>query len=186
MPHFFQYIPSFCLGVLLWKFGYLKTLSRGAALKIHGLMLGGAVWVLYFSPKTAPHNNYTNELTGYLIAIPLTFIVIALFDYLFHKPSRWGKFSAESSYTVYLLHMPVLAALATLIQPLGLTSAHVVFMTLFLGTTIICLGTHIFISHCPLGAFLFNGKLLPKTSQALRLQHKNATHTEPLHGTSAD
>lgn len=161
MPDFFQYFPAFLLGVVLWRHGDIKALSRGRALLLHAGIGGLCLWGFFSSEADVAALAYLQELSGYLAAIPLSFLSIAAFDRIIQGPSRLGKFAAESSYTVYLLHMPILVILAAWIKEWGIQSPHMVFWFLFIATTVLCLAVHILIARSRLASLLFNGRYTP-------------------------
>jgi glucans biosynthesis protein C len=162
MPHLFTYVPAFVLGVVLWKLGSLRDITAGVVLWAHATLAVLGMY-LFFAVEVAPSTwaRIMNELVGYAVALPLAFLSMGAFSVLFARPGAWGKYLAEASYTLYLLHMPVLAIIAYTFHRVGVPSAHVAFVILCGVTLVVCLAAHQVVRSSRVVTFLLNGKLAP-------------------------
>ena len=99
----------------------------------------------------------------------LTLALVGGFEALFRTPRRWVRWSADASYWIYLVHLPVVAWLTFWLAHLdragrlaALTgfawSAELKFLAATLGTTVLGLLTYRYlVRHTPLGTLL-NGR----------------------------
>ncbi|MDQ2076161.1 acyltransferase family protein [Marinimicrobium sp. ABcell2] len=160
MPHLITYIPDFLLGVVLWKLGALRAITTGAVLWLHGSLALLGMY-LFFAVDGAPSTwvRILFELSEYAVALPLAFLSMGAFAVLFARPGAWGKYLADASYTLYLLHMPVLACVAFYFYRVGAPSVHVAFAIFCVLTLVVGLVSHHFIQKSRAAAFLLNGKL---------------------------
>lgn len=95
-------------------------------------------------------------LTAYL-SVFLTLISLLFGQQLLSKQSSLLRFIADSSYWVYLVHLPIVLFLQTLLIPLETTWLLKLSMVI-VGTMIACLSTYVvFVRYTPLG-WLLHGK----------------------------
>jgi len=87
----------------------------------------------------------------------MIFGFIALFESLFHRPKRWVRYMSDSSYWLYLAHLPLIIMGQTYLQRLDVNPvAKATFLTAFV--TVILLGIYqLAIRYTPVGTLL-NGK----------------------------
>jgi peptidoglycan/LPS O-acetylase OafA/YrhL len=90
----------------------------------------GWIWFMFFAFSTLKAFPF---MSGLLDIVWTVFYIILANSYLFSKrkePLNWEKVLinlGESSYSFYLLHQPVLVALAGVVSILGLSSIHPAF-----------------------------------------------------------
>lgn len=95
-------------------------------------------------------------LTAYLSAL-LTLSSLLLGQRYLNRKSTWLRFVADSSYWVYLIHLPIAIFLQTCLIPWS-TSVWVKLPIVILGTIIPCMATYlVFIRYTPIG-WLLHGK----------------------------
>ena len=96
------------------------------------------------------------SLTAYL-SVLLTIASLLLGKRYFASKSPFLGFVADSSYWVYLLHLPIVIFLQTLLVPLALPW-WLKFMAVLFGTLIPCMATYVvFVRYTPVG-WLLHGK----------------------------
>ncbi len=82
---------------------------------------------------------------------------LGLFQRYFSQPKAWIRYLADSSYWVYLLHLPVVVILQILVSPIDLPGP-IKFIGVMLATGVVCVGTyHLFVRRTAIGVFL-NGE----------------------------
>jgi glucan biosynthesis protein C len=128
----------------------------------------GFALVLFPLSIYASHLEYTHdtaEIGYHVLAIGLhalcTWVLIWFFVGLalryFDRPTPWALYASQSSYWVFLLHMPVISIMAWLLVPVDV-SALVKFTVVAAVTTVVCFTTyHYWVQDSWMGAFL-NGK----------------------------
>ena len=95
-------------------------------------------------------------LTAYL-SVSLTLISLLFGQRLSSKQSSSLRFIADSSYWVYLVHLPIVLFLQTILIPLE-TPWVIKLAIVIIGTLIACLSTYVvFVRYTPLG-WLLHGK----------------------------
>ncbi len=95
-------------------------------------------------------------LTAYL-SVLLTIASLLLGQRYLSGESDWLRFVADSSYWVYLLHLPIVIFLQTLLAPLDL-SLWLKLIAVVVGTLVACMATYVvFVRYTPIG-WLLHGK----------------------------
>jgi len=146
LPSLLYYGSFFVLGYLFHNHRViLETFSS------HWATFGAISLVLFPLSMYATHQDLENLSSGefHLFAViinafltwSLIYFFIGLFLRFFDKDSPWSLYISNSSYWVYLLHMPVVVAFAWLLLPLSLP-AIVKFGIIVAGTSIICFVTY--------------------------------------------
>jgi glucans biosynthesis protein C len=162
LDNFFVYLPYFILGIYLHThrqlFLELLILRNALVLLIFSLILFTVTFVF----KVA-EISYTINLLLYKIAnTALAIFLISLFHSIGNQPSKLVTALVDSSYTVYLLHMPLLViyhhALKNLHLPMMLY-----FLLLLCTVFTSCYMFHLFlVRKSVILGFLLNGKLPAK------------------------
>lgn len=99
-------------------------------------------------------------LTAYLSAL-LTLLALVLGKRYLAKRSAFLSFIADSSYWVYLLHLPIVIFLQTLLIPVSLPVWCKLTLVL-VGTMVPCLATYVvFVRYTPLGWLLHGKRAFP-------------------------
>jgi glucan biosynthesis protein C len=113
----------------------------------------------------ASHLEYTHamdEIGFHVLAVVVnalcTWTLIWLFVGIalrfFDRPTPWALYASQSSYWVYLLHLPVVCLVGWLLVPVDV-SALVKFTVVFSVTTVVCFVTyHYWVQDSWLGVFL--------------------------------
>jgi surface polysaccharide O-acyltransferase-like enzyme len=95
-------------------------------------------------------------LAAYL-SVVLTLTVLLLGQRLLARSNAWLKFAADASYWVYLIHLPIVLFLQTLLIPVALPVAAKLCLVIF-GTMFFSLATYVlFVRYTPIG-WMLNGK----------------------------
>lgn len=95
-------------------------------------------------------------LASYLSAL-LTLSALLVGRRLLARSNAWLRFCADSSYWVYLIHLPIILFLQTLLIPIGLPVVGKL-LAVTLVTWIFCLATYVvFVRYTPIG-WMLNGK----------------------------
>ena len=108
--------------------------------------------------ESRSHAPYLPEsvLASYLSAM-LTLSALLIGQRFLVRSNAWLKFCADSSYWVYLIHLPIILFLQTLLIPIAIPIfAKLVAVTLV--TWLFCLATYVvFVRYTPIG-WMLNGK----------------------------
>lgn len=131
---FAQYIAVFSVGVLAGRYGWLEALAlsrlaarAGVGLLIAGplamtavLVLGGAVKSGNFQPFKGGWHWQALGLAAWeqLSGVALGLGAMALFQRRFNTEGPVARWMARHSFGVYVLHAPILVALAVVMHPL--------------------------------------------------------------------
>lgn len=99
-------------------------------------------------------------LASYLSAL-LTLSALLLGQRFGGRSNGWLKFSADSSYWVYLIHLPIILFLQTLLIPIALpVLAKLILATLV--TWLFCIATYaVFVRYTPIGWMLHGKRQFP-------------------------
>lgn len=97
-----------------------------------------------------------SALTAYLAAI-LTIASLLLGQRYLSRSRGWLKFCADASYWVYLIHLPVVIFLQTLLIPVEISAWVKLFAVTFIAW-LFCMATYVvFVRYTPVG-WMLNGK----------------------------
>ena len=126
--------------------------------------------ILYSSHNTQNVEQISDSITfidrGQVIAssnrdVLLTIASLLLGQRYFASKSPFLGFVADSSYWVYLLHLPIVIFLQTLLVPLALPW-WLKFMAVLFGTLIPCMATYVvFVRYTPVGWLLHGKRSVP-------------------------
>jgi len=95
-------------------------------------------------------------LAAYLSSI-LTLSALLVGRRLLGRSNAWLKFWADSSYWVYLIHLPIILFLQTLLIPVAIPTMVKLALVIFV-TWLFCLATYVvFVRYTPIG-WMLNGK----------------------------
>ena len=95
-------------------------------------------------------------LASYLSAL-LTLSALLVGQRFLVRSNAWLKFCADSSYWVYLIHLPIILFLQTLLIPIALPVLGKLVVVIFV-TWLFCLATYVvFVRSTPIG-WMLNGK----------------------------
>ena len=151
-----MYLPVFVLGLLLHRVMDIFT----AALTLRGSLVIFACALGMRLVASSLHFYDIHYVLGETIqqyfALAVALAVIALFNQL-AKPGPVLKYFVDASYTLYLVHMPVIVVLHSLLAPLHL-AWYVEYPVIVGITTYLCLQLHHnIVARIPFVAWLLNG-----------------------------
>ncbi|BCJ56709.1 hypothetical protein C1I93_06680 [Micromonospora endophytica] len=113
-----QYTAFFTAGVLAYRYDWLDQLSRGTGYTwlAAGLALAAGLFVTgtdtaYFAPGGASAASACWTLVEMVICIGLSVGLLTLFRDVATGRHRLSRALADSSYTIYLIHLPIVVAL---------------------------------------------------------------------------
>jgi glucan biosynthesis protein C len=132
-----QYLGFFVLGAVAYRHDWLRTLPR--SMGIVGFVIAVVATVALFpialisllsaienaSQQLPPFGYGTWQSAVYALwdsafAVGTCLGMIPLFRRFFNEESRFGKFLSRHSYTVYIIHVPIIVFLAFVLREIGL------------------------------------------------------------------
>jgi peptidoglycan/LPS O-acetylase OafA/YrhL len=132
-----QYLLFFVIGTVAYRHNWFRTMptSMGivglattvlAGVVLYPLAFSGNLFSLELTP--ALENAWGNgrwqsaayALFDALFSVGTCLGAITLFRRFFNRESRFGKFLAQQSYAVYLIHIPIIVFLAYLLREMKL------------------------------------------------------------------
>jgi surface polysaccharide O-acyltransferase-like enzyme len=139
-----QYLSLFVSGVFAYRYDWFRTLP--STIGITGFVIALVVGVLLFPLAFSGHllslefgPAFTNlmgngqwqsavyALWDSAFAVGMCLGVITLFRHLFNGQGRFGKFLSQHSYTVYVIHIPIVTFLAVALKGIDLGSSLLKF-----------------------------------------------------------
>jgi glucans biosynthesis protein C len=173
---YLRYLPFFLLGMvlravpdlrpsLIWQGGWTMPLF-GAAAAISASLLRG---------RTGLGLEILYNATDAVAAILMSAVLIGCATRFWNRPSRTVDRVVDASFTIYLLHHPLIYALVTLFLLVAWPPA-IEFAIVCLATLSLSYGAHRILRKYRLALFLFNG--LP-----LRPQSTSKAPPAPVEGT---
>jgi glucans biosynthesis protein C len=155
-------LPYFLLGVLTYQnWSYFKKkfldLSRTRIIVFSTLLITSYMLADMISNLVPNTNTILNTFPRYF---SLVLVLGLLYKYL-NKSNRFLKYMSESSYSVYLIHQPIIVVISYYyIEYINDLNPLIGYFTVFLlSTSIIYLLDFILIRNTKWGTFLFKGKI---------------------------
>ncbi len=106
--------------------------------------------------RTVTPTLFESVLASYL-SVLLTLSALLVGQRFLARSNAWLKFCADSSYWVYLIHLPIVLFLQTLLIPIAMP-VFVKLVLVILVTWLFCLATYVvFVRYTPIG-WMLNGK----------------------------
>ena len=157
------YFPVFVLGLLLHR--TLDVFTKALSLRGTLLILGAAAGMRVLASVLHFYDIHyvLGETMQQYFALAVAFAVIAMFNQL-AKPGPVLKYFVDASYTLYLVHMPVIVLLHSGLAPVHLHWS-VEYPLIVTVTSGLCLLLHHqIVARIPLAGFLLNGTNLKRKS----------------------
>jgi glucan biosynthesis protein C len=116
-----QYVSFFLIGVIAFHHDWFKILSSSMATRVFIVALI-ATGILF--PLSLPGEHFLGNgnwqsavyaLWDSTFAVGMSMGLIVLFRRFFDAPGRFWRFLSQHSYTVYVIHIPIVVALAALV-----------------------------------------------------------------------
>jgi hypothetical protein len=154
----FLYFPFFVLGMLLWHNKALFAMLTELRLTLPLLALSVFLLTIY-NRIESPASSYTvSQLAHMFYHLTLALFILSIFCH-FRHPNQFAKKFSMASYTIYLLHQPLVVVLFSVAQAL-LLGPFAGFIFICLTTTALTYLIHVtVVDASPLAACLLNGKL---------------------------
>lgn len=158
MSNLFQYFPFFVFGIVFhFQFHRLNQfggISIWATLSLFLYLLWS---IVSFEPL--------KDMILFLMATSFSFFLFTIFERVFNGKARWKKELANSSYTIYLVHQPIIILLGLVVVNSSL-NVHVQVSLIMISTALIAFVIHfLFVKNIPYLAFLMNGRPLSEGKQ---------------------
>ena len=134
-----QYLSFYVLGAVAYRRGWFGHLSQSmgvvgflsaaaALILLFPLAFSGSVFSIELSPAlySAMGNGHWQSAVyaafDSVFAVGICLALIALFRSVFNRPSIFGRFLSQQSYTVYIIHIPIVIIIAYALRGIGLTA----------------------------------------------------------------
>jgi len=104
---------------------------------------------------SAPLVDMVAGMSGSILAAFMTFGLLGLFHGRCEQsPSAFGRYISDASYWVYLIHYPLLIAVAGALSVTALSASTKYLVTVIVVVPIVLASYHFLVRSTPLGAFL--------------------------------
>jgi glucan biosynthesis protein C len=116
-----QYVSFFLIGAIAFHNDWLRTLASSMAKRVFivALIATGILFPLSLPGEHFLGNGYWQSgvyaLWDSTIAVGMSMGLIVLFRRFFDVPGRFWRFLSQHYYTVYVIHVPIIVALAALV-----------------------------------------------------------------------
>jgi surface polysaccharide O-acyltransferase-like enzyme len=153
----FMYLPFFVLGMLLWHNKNLFTLLTDWHLTLPLLLAAMLLMQMDSKMGLATRSYSVDQLIRMFYSLTLALFVLSLFG-LIRRPSRLAGRLSAASYTIYLLHQPLVVLLFGVAKLLALPPLAG-FLLICSATGLLSYLVHVLVvERSGLAAFLLNGK----------------------------
>ncbi|MEX8519388.1 MAG: acyltransferase family protein [Leptothrix sp. (in: b-proteobacteria)] len=156
----FLYFPFFILGMVLWHNKALFAMLTEWRLTLPLLVFSVFLLTIY-NRIGSPAGSYTaSQLVHVFYQLTLALFILSVFCHFKH-PNQLAKKFSMASYTIYLLHQPLVIVLFSVAQAMSL-GPFAGFVFICLATTALTYLIHVtVVDASPLAACLLNGKVPP-------------------------
>ena len=156
---FVFYFTYFIVGIVIYqnkivRFKYIQLYQYNMILYLLSL--------LFMFVFKGDINVYLIEIVNILNTISLTGLILTVFYKFFNKPSYSMRVISDASYTIYLLHQPIIVALGLLIIKLPIHYSLKFILISFPAWYLPYLFHIKIVKRFPVLGFLFNGKPVKK------------------------
>jgi len=147
----FQYLPYFLFGIVFFFHqGSMKIEKR--------IVLWLGLSIVFYWLRELNTMPLIRDMLSFLQNVSLSLVLFSMFERLFSAPSAWKKQLADSSYTIYLVHQPIIILIGLLILSFSM-NAHVQLWVILGLTTLLAYVIHNYIvKNNAILMFLMNGK----------------------------
>ena len=166
------YLTFFACGWLLWRnadvLSELRRFPRAPILLMVGIvgaLLGYSIW--YWQHSTGIHMLLGLLASAWFLALAMWLFIfgfIGIFLRLFERPIPWFRYLSDSSYWLYLVHMPVLLAFQIAVTESGWTPAVKAAVVLAASVATLLWSYHVLVRSTWVGVIL-NGRKYPTSRQ---------------------
>jgi glucan biosynthesis protein C len=166
------YLTFFACGWLLWRnadvLSELRRFPRAPILLMVGVvgaLLGYSIW--YWQHSTGIHILLGLLASAWFLALAMWLFIfgfIGIFLRLFERPIPWFRYLSDSSYWLYLVHMPVLLAFQIAVTESGWTPAVKAAVVLAASVATLLWSYHVLVRSTWVGVIL-NGRKYPTSRQ---------------------
>lgn len=156
---FLYYVPFFLFGVAAFFEKRLLEQCLGAVRLnlVLVLVCSLGIWL----SGSWKYHAYLAEILNLFRALPLTGLVLWLFRACFDRPNAAFRAVSDASYSIYLLHQPIIVLLGRLLLPVAI-SIYLKFVILAVVTFYICLFLHQnLVERSRIAGLLVNGRDYP-------------------------
>ncbi len=171
------YLVFFAGGWMLYR--QRELLPAMAKFYLPLLLIGFALgaWMIARTDSESYENGATSTLTRAISAASTAAFVVGftgLFLRCFQKPSRVMRYISDSTYWMYIIHLPLVVYLNQLLMPVEM-NAFAKFTIVMVVSSVVMLGSYqLFVRYTWIGAML-NGPRLRDERKAKRLAMVNPT-----------
>lgn len=170
-----RYLPFFIIGALLRRDRALFHRFRQTGM-LTGIVASGSIATAVTLRLQNPFvNSAMLVLASAIAAVTMSRLLIDLACRYFDRPSPLARGMTDASFTIYLLHHPLIYAFGTLFILISLPPAFE-FAIIVVATTATAYMLHQAIRRSPLALFLFNGIRKPPVANDIGTQ-VSASHT---------
>lgn len=170
-----RYLPFFLIGALLRRDRALFHRFRQTGM-LTGIVASGSIATAVTLRLQNPFvNSAMLVLASAIAAVTMSRLLIDLACRYFDRPSPLARRMTDASFTIYLLHHPLIYAFGTLFILISLPPAFE-FAIIVVATTVAAYMLHQAIRRSPLALFLFNGIRKPPVANDIGTQ-VTASHT---------
>ncbi|WP_246231438.1 acyltransferase family protein [Rhizobium oryzihabitans] len=170
-----RYLPFFLIGALLRRDRALFHRFRQTGM-LTGIVASGSIATAVTLRLQNPFvNSAMLILASAIAAVTMSRLLIDLACRYFDRPSPLARGMTDASFTIYLLHHPLIYAFGTLFILISLPPVFE-FAIIVVATTVAAYMLHQAIRRSPLALFLFNGIRKPPVANDIGTQ-VTASHT---------
>jgi hypothetical protein len=124
-----------------------------------------AVYYFFLDRGFGSDDSALDHFLAIAFLAPSTWIGIyaflGVFLRYFNKPSATWRYISDGSYWMYIIHLPIVIALAPVLSGINI-SAELKFAFIFITTSLLCLITYHFLARATFVGACLNGRRYPR------------------------